>query len=487
MTSISSQVIFLEEENKSLLKKIQDLENVIQKRDDALYKLKLALQIERFKTHLFSQIISTNTEIKLGDIYKEEEDNIVLTNFPNGNIPVIVKDYLEENKQENKQEYNITVKKKTTQNLPGKNFRTVKNQVELTEEKPEEQEQKIRETEEAFEEIVQENNMDVSYKETTDSIEILFEDVVKNRIYKKFLINMKELRNKLLGKLNLNEYTNLIKTHVSRLEDIFTKKKYDMKKISSTVLLSLSALDQRLIYYNSYYNSELEPDDIQRLKICMKVNSDHPTRYVPFSISDSVQKICNYSLCIYTLKDILKRVIVNPFGFSNVVYLQLEKSSSEDPYSFYILEKIETDGKRCWKMECRLDDFSKQLSEQIKNYSISMFRKIYFDMFNDNIYREDYTTKSPAAHQDCEQLLLNILTLSRPKTFCDTIRKIILKYSTIPPTKIDKFNFTRDDPIAKRNFFQEKDDNKELTAIIQRLFDNISPEIAEKNWQTRLD
>ena len=116
-----------------------------------------------------------------------------------------------------------------------------------------------------------------------------------------------------------------------------------------------------------------------------------------------------------------------------------------------------------------------------------MFRKIYFDMFNDNIYREDYTTKSPAAHQDCEQLLLNILTLSRPKTFCDTLRKIILKYSTIPPTKIDKFNFTRDDPIAKRNFFQEKDDNKELTAIIQRLFDNISPEIAEKNWQTRLD
>jgi hypothetical protein len=298
---------------------------------------------------------------------------------------------------------------------------------------------------------------------------------------------MKDYRHKLLGKLDLNDYIKLVKSHVSRLETIFTKKKYDQKKIVSTIILSLSSLDQRLLSYGQYYNSELEPDDIQRMKVCLKVNMEYPKRYVPFVPIELCPKIYNYSLCICTIRETMKRILVNPFGFPNLVYLQLEKSTPEDPYSFYSLEKIDAEGKRYWKMECRLEEFSRFISEQIRNYCITLFRKIYYDIFSDNIYREDYMQKAPAAQQDCEQLLVNILGLSKAKSFCNVLRSLVAKYSTIQPSKIDKFNFMRDDPISKRSFAQEEDENKELTGIVQRLFDEISVENAEKIWQDRIE
>lgn len=477
--SLSAQVLGLEEQRNNLKKKCQELENTIQTRNETISKLKLALQIEKFKSHLFSQIIAQNTELKIGDVYQESEDGIHIHNFPEGNIPVIVHDLLES------KQYTISNRKKV-EKQPGKSFRTVKNRVELVEENPEEQEQKIKQAEEAIEEIVQENNLDVSYKETIDTIETMFEEVVKTRVYKKFLANMKEYRGKLLGKLDLNAYIKLVKTHIARLETIFAKKKYDQKKIVSTVSLSLSPLDQRLLSYGQYYNSELEPDDMQRMKLCLKVNMDFPKRYVPFVQSELCLKVCNYSLCISTIRETMKRILVNPYGFPNLVYLQLEKSTPEDPYSFYSLEKIDPDGKRCWKMECRLEEFSKFIAEQIRNYCIILFRKIYYDIFSDNIYREDYMEKAPAAQQDCEQLLMNILGLSKPRLFCNVLRSLVAKYSTIQPSKIDKFNFTRDDPISKRSFAQEEDDDRDLTSTVQRLFDEISIEDAEKIWQNRM-
>lgn len=478
--NLSSQVLCLEEQRNSLKKKCQDLETQLQIRGETISKLKLALQLERFKSHLFSQIIVQNTEIKISDIYQENDDGIQISNFQGGNIPVIVHDFLTESKN-----YTISAKKKI-EKQPGKNFRTVKNRIELVEENPEVQEQKIKEVEEAMEEIVQENNLDVSFKETSEAIEGMFEEVIKNRVYKKFLLNMKEYRGKLLGKLDLPEYIKLVQTHINRLEAIFTKKKYDSKKIVTTVMIALSSLDQRLVSYGQYYNSAVETDDIQRLKVCLKVNMDYPKRYVPFVQTELCTKICNYSLCLLTLREIVKRILVNPYGFPNLVYLHLEKSIEEDRYSFYSLEKIDPDGKRCWKMECRLDELSKFISDQIRTYCITLFRKIYCDIFSDNLYREDYTEKAPAAQQDCEQLLCNIIGLSKPKSFCNVLRSIVAKYSSIQPSKIDKFNFTRDDPIIKKSFLQEEND-KSLSTVVQRLFDDISIEDAEKVWQTRTE
>jgi hypothetical protein len=152
----------------------------------------------------------------------------------------------------------------------------------------------------------------------------------------------------------------------------------------------------------------------------------------------------------------------------------MEKSTQDDPYSFYILESINPAGKRFWKLECRLDEFSKSLSQNIKTFSIDLFRKIYFDIFHDNIYRSNYTQTTPITNEDSAQLLQNIIFVSKQKTFCNSIRELVVEKCTIKPTELDKFNLTSDDKSIKRSFSQENDDPKEIEHSIKRLFDNIN-------------
>jgi hypothetical protein len=479
--NLSQLIINLEEQRNQLKKKCSDLEDTIQTRNEKISKLKLQVQYEKFKNSIMTQIISQKTDIKIEDTIVENDEGTHIYNFPNGNIPIFVHDNLQETKT-----YAL-ITKKTSTVQPGKTFRTVKN-LELIEEDPNEVELKIKEVEEKFEVIVQENNLEVSYKETINSIEANFTELGSNaRFFKKNLNVIKELRSKLLAKINLNDYIKLVKTHILRLEGIFLKKKFDKKKMITTISSSLSPLEQRLCFYGQYYNSELEPDDIQKFQLCLKVNMNYPKRYVSFVTSEIPAKICNYSLAICSIKENIMRTLINPYDFSNVCYLQLEKSTLEDPYSFYSLEKIDKEGKRCWKMECRLDDFSKFLSEHIKTYCINLFRKIYFDIFNDNLFRKDYIDKAPVFQQDCEQLLLNIISVSKQKHFCNLLRDIIVKYCTIQPAQNDKFNFTKDDTIVKKTFLQEKDTDKDVILIIQRLFDEIKYEEAEHIFLTHCD
>ena len=64
-----------------------------------LQKIELELKLERLKSNLFWNIISTHTELKIDDIYKVEEDGVHIHNYENGEIPIFVHDYLCEPKK----------------------------------------------------------------------------------------------------------------------------------------------------------------------------------------------------------------------------------------------------------------------------------------------------------------------------------------------------------------------------------------------------
>lgn len=460
--SLSSQILNIEEHNMSLTKRCKELEKMLTSKCETINKLRLSIEKEKFKSNLFGQLLSQMTDIKVDEIYKETTEGIVIKDCIDSGIPVIVNSLLET------KQYTITSKK---QKPTGKNFRTINN-VELVDEKPEQQEQKIKEIEEKKEELVQEHKLDVSYSEMINNIESQFEEIKKSRIYKKALSNIKIFRTKLFGKLNLEDYIALIKTHNTRLQKLFNEKRYDQKKTLLLISSSLSSLDQRLVSFEGYYNSELEPDDIQRLKICLDIHYEHSKRYIPFSGTYISTKLCNYSLCVSSLEECLKRVLINPYGFSNLVYLPLMQNT-DDPFSFYSLEKIDSDGKRCWKMECRLDEICRFTREHVLSYCISLFRKMYYDVFSHNTYREDYKSKASICSQDCEQLLINIGILSKPKVFCNIVRDILRENVIIQPSKLDKFNFKKDDPLVKKAFNTYEDfDN----SIFGRLFDSITNE-----------
>ena len=444
--NLSGQVRTLEERYNTYKTKCKQMERIIQnlQLELALEKLKINVAIQQLKQH----------NINVEELFNGAEVKSVL--------PL------------------IEPKKKKT----GKMFRTVKN-IELSEEKPEEQEAKINEIETKKEELIQANQFDVSIKEVTTLINSSFEELVKNRIYKKSLESIRDNRSKLFGKLNLVEYTNLIKTHISRAENIFTQKKCDPKKITTLVCQSLTPLEQHLVMYANYYNVPIEMDELQKVKAVLEIHSNFPRRYIPFSINDLFQRLYNYSVALFSVQDILKRSLINNYGFNNLAYINMNKSeTTNDPYSFYSLEKIDAEGKRMWKMECRLDDMSKQISSGLRTYCISLFRKFYFDMFNDNLYRSDYANTYPLGQGECEQLLHNIVLLCRQRTFCDLCRNIVMQACEIHLTKLDTVNFQADDKLNKRQFAQEKDEIGDWINTVQQLFDDFSDEDAKRFAET---
>lgn len=413
------------------------------------------------KIALLSSILEGLNGVKLSSFYEEKEDGI---HIDVSLFPIHIE----------QEEKTIIIKQKK-KHKQGPVYRSVKN-VKI--EEPAEQEEKVKKAEEQFENIVLEN-FAVSLKSSQERFSQLFEEIKNNRMYKKFIVELKELRSKILGNMPLSEYVSMVKEHVNTLETIFSEKKYDSKKKILSITQALSSLDQRLIFYNKYFESQLEPDEIQHFDNAIKVNMSvvFPKRYITFSHGDIYDRMFNYSVAIFPLTYILKNSIANPYGFSNIVYLPLDKSNIEDPYSFYILEKI--DDKRYWKMEIRLDDFSKVFSVQILNYCVTLFRRIYYDIFSDNVYREDYQSKASIASQDCQQLLQNIINLSKQKSFCQLLQQIVMKYCEIEPTKMDKFNLTGDDKINKKQFQKEKDEKEKSLEVIKRVFDEISDEDAE--------
>lgn len=470
--NILSAVSKMEERMENYRKKIVELEGIIDSKNILINKLKSNLNSESFKITILSNLLSLHTQINPEEIFKTSKDGLHVYNYENGNIPVLVHDYFNPEKVEN---HTITCKKVIQKS--GKVFRTAKNKVELVSEKPLEQEEKVKKVEEKLEELAKEFEFDVSFKETIRVMDGLFDELVKSRVYKKILSSIMQNRLRLMGKIKLPEYIKLVKTHIKRLEDYFSKKN-DAKKVPSLVSTGLSPLEQRLVFYGQYYNSYLEADEIQKMKASLKINMDYARRYVPFSYEELYTGFYDYSVAICSLKENIKRIIVNPYGFSNVVYLDLEKGK-EDPYSFYILERIEDDGKRYWKIEYRLDNFSKSLAQYLRNYCTELFRKIYLTVFNDNIYRENYREQSAITQDDCDQLIISIIALSKSKSFCNMVKDIVMKHNIIRPSEIDRFDFTADDRMNKRQFASEADSREDMVSSIRSLFDDISDQDIE--------
>lgn len=467
VSELSSKLSKIEEQRTALIKQIQEYKKTIEDKNLYISKLKTEIKLEKLK----STIIAKLCNIDMDTLFVEKEDGIHIHNFEGGNIPIIVHEYID-GKEGKENKHVIKLKKQNLQT--GNKYRTVKNKVELKEEKPEEEEEKIKKIEEVREELIKNNGLDISVSDTTTLIENAFDVIAKSRVFKKDLAIIRDNRSKLLSNMSLDSYTKLISTHITRLKGILATKKYDVKKINETVEKSLSPLDMRLIAFGKYYDTQIDNDDLSRLKISLKINTDYPKRYIPLAYDEMYKKFDNYSIALFTIKENLKRVLVNPFGFSNVCYLDLETSLKEDPYSFYILEKISDDGTRCWKMECRLMEFSRLIAFHIRGFCVKLFRRIYVDCFSDNVYRNDYFNKVTIGQYDLEQLLLNAVELSKPYSFCNIVRNLIKKHCVIKPSKIDKFNLTGDDKIAKRNFNQEQDSYENIVSLVRALFDNIS-------------
>ena len=203
----------------------------------------------------------------------------------------------------------------------------------------------------------------------------------------------------------------------------------------------------------------------------LRSHSGTEKNYSIFNCLSICKLFYNYGSVMFSFRQLINIFLFNKYGFNNVIYLPLSKNTVEDPYSFYILTSTDK-GKRWWTMDCRLENLTTDMISQIKPYMIGVFKKIYRDVFGDNEFRHTYHETCQITEYDCEQLLLNIILLSKPKTFSKLLRDIVKDKGTISSTDIDKFNLIGDDN-HQRKRFNEKDDI-DLADEIKQLFDGIS-------------
>ena len=487
-------------------------------------KLSAQLILERFKNKIYRSLIENNTSISISDILREEEDGLHVWTGT-GILPVHVHE-LSREEQVVVNSSSLIIEEKTTlspkiikkppqkikkippkisNNIPQtklpeivkdevidslddpsksrkQSYRSIKTYLSsLIQEEPTEKDiidkisivdSKIQHILEGFENL----------KEVEKSFQDTFIALKQSRIYNKILSDLAKKRMSIFGRMSLASYKNLLSEQIRMIESIFREKNYTEKKSSTIISNGLTPLESRLLSYGNYTQTHIEIDEIQKLEISLELEKYSPKEYVQYDSVAFVNYFHNYGLVLFSLKKNLERYLFNRYDFWNVVYLQLPKNTKDDPYSFYILERV-TKEKRYWKMDCRLEDLSSNLISSILPIMIGMFRKLYKDVFGDNDFRNDFSSKCQITECDCEQLLQNIILISKPKEFYNLVREMVVNKATYIPTENDKFNLYGDDSLQRKRFHDKED--LDLVDIIKQLFDDITSVQAVDFYRSR--
>ena len=366
-------------------------------------------------------------------------------------------------------------------------YKSLKNHTELALELSEEEiENKINIKKE---EIENKKNKYIDIIKTSENIfRECFDSIKQSRTYSKSLSLIKKTRLNLIECMPNDKYIKLVQGHVKNLENIFKNlKEFSTKKIVETISKSMNTIDMRLISYGSYTNTMLEMDDIYRFKSSLNFFNITPSSFTPLNKEVLFKLFFNYGGALFTLKDMIEMFIPNQYDFHNIIYVKLKNSTDEDPFSFYFLEDINTVKKiekRYWKMDCRLEEFTNNFIDNIKLYLIENFRKLYYEIFNDNDFRKDYRETNSLTEYDCEQLLQSIHLLSKPKEFNILLRNIIKNKCVYYPTINDRFNIYGDDVVQKKKFLNSKEDEEIMIETVKILFDHITSAAAVDFYRT---
>lgn len=475
--SYKEEIIRLETERKYMQKKIRQLERNINKNDKIVSELNTVLEIERMKTRIFSHIIDQQTALSVSDLIKEKKDSVHVYEIKNGVLPVYLHkdveicDYKTDNDDDDDVVY-IPLKPNKKREV----FRTI-NCVDLAEEVDHEEIQtKVEHVDEEVKDIVESNFESIDFEQCKKDITECFKKIRTTRIYNKHLNDIRLIRCKMLGWLNIKEYEDLIYKHINKLSDIFKAKKYEQKKIIKIISEGLSPLEMRLTKYGKYYETDIDSEDVERLKVSLEVCTVFPKEYKPYK--RGFKRFHNYNLVLFTLKKCIKSYLFNRYGFYNLVYINMPNSTDTDPYSFYYLEKIDGD-KRCWKMDCRLEDISTDMSTELLAYCIDLYKKIYRDMFRDNKYRTECEDVYSIAGNEMEQLAENIFILHNQEKCRRLFQQIVKDNAVLVPTDNDKINVRTADAMQKKRFAEYHDEYNPLD-IPALLFQDISKNDAQE-------
>jgi hypothetical protein len=214
---------------------------------------------------------------------------------------------------------------------------------------------------------------------------------------------------------------------------------------------------------------ETKIDQIQQLNKCVQKSFVSFASFEVFNKFIICKQFFNYSFIVNSIRYLMEIFVKNT---KNIIFLDLKKNKEDDYFSFYTLNKL-VDNKRHWTMDCRLEDLTNHLMINLLPYLIKTFRKMYYDVFHDNMYRPYYTTENIILEYDCEQLVQNICLLANFYEFSNVLRDLVKTHNCYKKTTNDWFNIVTDDVLQKKSF-KEKNKNDDYIDTIKLLFDDIT-------------
>ena len=180
-----------------------------------IFSLEISLKLECLKTKIFQSIIEQKTDLKIPkDIidYKDGVINININTYNlDGKMPVIVHNFIKDMRAVPQNEYEMD--KSVSPDIQRKTrFRTVKNEIELSEEKGIEQ---LVQTIDATQKTIESKRDLLKPEKMTKmhgpkDLEECFKNITETKSYTSPLKNMLKKRLEIMNKLTMEEYKKLI-------------------------------------------------------------------------------------------------------------------------------------------------------------------------------------------------------------------------------------------------------------------------------------
>ncbi len=487
-------------ENKDPLEILEDSVKFLEEngRDvdrEEIRNLKMELQIADIKLRIYQDIIENNLPIKLDDTIREKVEVMektakveVYRSYSNGRLDVVLhRDFETVDRQQtcddkgtmedmmvyrstdfmkkDTEEVDLSISETTAVPVTPKRrkriqYRTIKN---CSQEDAKDMKVHIETITDKFHTL----HPKIEQEELQRDIAAL----KKGKVTLKVLTEIRTKRYNCLVYLDINEYIELLKKHCTQINTL-NPSILENKKTRNTFI---STLEQRLLQCNGYTDTYLDAEDVSQFGKILSERLPSTEEFYPFDLENFYRRVMNPSVAFFTVKDILNTELRNIYGCNQIVYVDLLKSSKEDPYSFYILEKLDGDI-RYWKMGCRMENISTDLAENLAQYCIKKFTKIYRDIFGDNDYRENWESENQVTEYDCGSLVRNIITLSNPFKTCKIMQELVKEHATFVPTSNDKFNLLGDDAIQRKRFVTMRKNNymEQIKENLGQLFDKVT-------------
>tara|TARA_B100001540_G_C15796731_1_gene638003 strand:- start:1430 stop:2527 length:1098 start_codon:yes stop_codon:yes gene_type:complete len=324
-----------------------------------------------------------------------------------------------------------------------------------------------------------EDDLDFVNRYETEMKDLIL-NLSKNKQYNKVLVDIKNLRKKLFKYISFNEYQDILHTNVKDIEKVLLERFNEERKCTKILKKAISPLEIRFFMRKGLETTNLEIDETDLLKSSITYQNRN-SKYEIFSQETFINKFLNYSVALYSLKDLFCAYIPENNNFNNLVYVNMPRSKRDNPYSFYYLENI-SNNKLSWKMDCRLDNLISYLITNIHSHCILLFRKIYNQIYHDNDYRDNFYDDYNVLEIEGKNLINTLLISCDQYKFSNVLFDVIIKNCTKIENENDKFNLRSDDNILKNSFneIRYKDCKTSKENAIKQLFDNIRDDDIQK-------